>query len=100
MDYLHLISSLEGKTIKIRASIATVNKSIRLPHSEHKLILDTGADTTALTREVLTTRGYGKYNRTGKKKSTATGKVELLTCEINSLTIANQFEFGKCMLMY
>jgi len=38
---------------------------------------------------------YTKYKNLGKKKVTATGDVELPTCEINGLTIANQFRIGK-----
>ena len=33
--------------------------------------------------------------KSGLKKSTATGEVELLTCEVNGVTLANQFNFGK-----
>jgi len=61
----------------------------------HHVIIDTGADNTAFTKEFLKRRGYGRYQRSGFKTSTATGEIELLTCEINGLTIANQFSFGK-----
>ena len=39
--------------------------------------------------------GYGRYNKSGTKKRTATGEVELLTCNINDITITNQFKFGQ-----
>jgi hypothetical protein len=39
--------------------------------------------------------GYGKYQKSGARKSTATGEIELPACEINGLIIANQFSFGK-----
>ena len=95
MDYLSLVSNFNGKTIKLPVTINPASKSIRPAPSAPHLILDTGADTTALTREFLKKNGYGKYIKSGKKKSTATGEVELLTCDINGLTIANQFKFGQ-----
>jgi len=69
------------------AAIIPANKAIRPAQSFPQLILDTGADTTALTREFLKKNGYGKYSKSGKKKSTATGEVELLTCDIGGLTL-------------
>ena len=94
MDYLNLVSSFEAnRTIKVETVIIPANKTIL--RTERLLILDTGADTTALTRQFLNKVGYGKYSKSGKIKSTATGEVELLTCEINGLTLANQFKFGK-----
>jgi len=59
------------------------------------VIFDTGADNTAFTKEFLQRRGYGKYQKSGFKTSTATGEIELLTCEINGLILASQFKFGK-----
>ena len=94
MDYLNLVSDFETeRTIKIKTVVTPANKTIA--RLERLIILDTGADTTALTREFLKKSGYGKYSKSGKLKSTATGETELLTCEINGLTIANQFKFGK-----
>lgn len=94
MDYLNLVSSFESnRTIKIETVVIPANKAIL--KTERLLILDSGADTSALTREFLTKSGYARYMKSGKIKSTATGEVELLTCEINGLTIANQFKFGQ-----
>ena len=94
MDYLNLVSSFEeNRTIKIDAVVMPANKTIL--KTGRLLILDTGADTTALTRKYLNKIGYGRYRKSGKIKSTATGTVELLTCEVNGLTLANQFNFGK-----
>jgi predicted aspartyl protease len=95
LDYLNLVSNFDDSTIKIRTTLLPANSDTKPVHFEHKLILDTGADTTALTREFLKKSGYGVYNKSGKMKSTATGEVELLTCEINGLILANQFKFGK-----
>ena len=95
MDCLNLVTDFDGSTIKIRTTLVPANKDIKTSHFRHMLILDTGADTTAFTREFLKKSGYGRYAKSGKKKSTATGEVELLTCEINGITIANQFNFGK-----
>ena len=60
-----------------------------------RVILDTGADKTALARQFLQRHGYGKYTNTGIKKNTVAGLVELQSCEINGLIMANEFEFGK-----
>ena len=95
LDYLNLVSSFNGRTIKLPVVIVPATKAIRPAQSFPQLILDTGADTTALTREYLKKSGYGMYSKSGKKKSTATGEVELLTCAINGITIANQFKFGQ-----
>jgi hypothetical protein len=94
LDYLNLVSNFEAnRTIKIETVVIPANKTIL--RTERLLILDTGADTTALTRQFLAKVGYGRYSKSGKIKSTATGEVELLTCKINGLTIANQFNFGN-----
>jgi len=94
LDYLNLVTNFEtGRTIQIRTTLVPANKTIF--KTERLLILDTGADTTAFTREFLKKSGYGIYTKSGNKKRTVTGEVELLTCEINGLTIANQFKFGK-----
>jgi predicted aspartyl protease len=94
LDYLNLVSDFEaGCTIKVKIVVNPANKTIA--RLERLLILDTGADTTALTREFLVKSGYGKYHKSGKIKSTATGETELLTCDINGLTLANQFKFGS-----
>ena len=96
MDYLNLVSKFDdGKTIKLVISAEPSNSSIRKLPMIHHVIIDTGADNTAFTKEFLKRRGYGRYQRSGFKTSTATGEIELLTCEINGLTIANQFSFGK-----
>jgi predicted aspartyl protease len=95
LDYLNLVSKFDGKTIKLVVSAEPMSSAIRKLPMIHHVIIDTGADTTAFTKEFLKRRGYGKYQKSNLKKSTATGEVELLTCEINGLTIANQFSFGK-----
>ena len=95
LEYLNLISNFEGSTIKIEVSLLPANKIIKHQKVIPYVILDTGADTTALTRNFLTKSGYGVYSKSGNKKNTATGEVELLTCEINGITIASQFKFGK-----
>jgi predicted aspartyl protease len=90
-----LVASLSGKAIRLPFVLSTANAHIRDIPENHLLILDTGADNTALTKEFLTRSGYVRYQRSGQKKSTATGEVELLTCEVNGLILANQFKFGK-----
>jgi len=95
LDYSNLVSSFDGKTIKLPVTITPANKAIRPAQSFPQLILDTGADTTALTREFLKKSGYGKYSKSAIKKRTAAGEVELFTCDIGGLTIANQFKFGQ-----
>jgi len=96
LDYLNLVSKFDdGKTIKLVVSAEPSNSSIRKLPMIYHVIIDTGADNTAFTKEFLKKRGYGKYQRSGFKTSTATGEIELLTCEINGLTLAGQFKFGK-----
>jgi len=96
LDYLNLVSKFdEGKTIKLVVSAEPSNSAIRKLPMIHHVIIDTGADNTAFTKEFLKRRGYGKYQRSGFKTSTATGEIELLTYEINGLTLASQFKFGK-----
>jgi len=95
LDYLNLVSKFDGKTIKLVVSAEPMSSAIRKLPMIHHVIIDTGADTTAFTKEFLKRRGYGKYQKSNLKKSTATGEVELFTCEINGLTLANQFRFGK-----
>jgi hypothetical protein len=43
----------------------------------------------------LIKNGYAEFQKTGTKKRIATGEAELLSCEINGITIANQFKVGK-----
>lgn|GEM_PF-3315193 len=95
LDYLNLVSKFDEKTIKLLISVEPMSSSVWKLPMVHHVIIDTGADTTALTKEFLKRRGYGKYQRSGLKKNTTTGEVELLTCEINGLTLANQFNFGN-----
>ena len=95
LDYLHLVSDFDGKTIKMPFMLVPANSSIRILAQDYQLVLDPGADNTALTRQFLKKNGYGKYQKTGSKKVTATGEVELLTCEINGITLANQYVFGE-----
>jgi len=90
-----LVANLNGKAIRLPFMLTPANASIRDIPENHLLILDTGADSTALTKEFLKRSGYGNYQRSGSKKSTATGEIKLLTCEINGLTLANQFCFKK-----
>jgi predicted aspartyl protease len=94
LDYLNLVSSFNGKTIRLPIAILPSNTQIRDIPKDHQLILDTGADTTALTEEFLMKNGYDNFQKSGTKKRIATGEVELLTCEINGITIANQFKVG------
>lgn len=95
LDYLNLVSRFDGKTIKMNISVEPSTPAIRNAPIFYHAIIDTGADTTAFTKEFLTRRGYGKYSKSGIIKNTTTGETELLTCEINGLTIADQFTFGK-----
>jgi predicted aspartyl protease len=95
LDFLNLVSGFDGKTIKLPVLLDLANDTIKLQVHGYQLILDTGADTTALTEEFLMKNGYALYHKSGTKKRTITGETELLTCEINGLTIANQFKVAK-----
>ena len=95
MDYLNLVSSFNGKTIRLPIVIVPSNVQVLDIPKDHQIILDTGADTSALTEEFLMKSGYANFQKTGAKKRTATGEIELLTCEINGMTIANQFKVSK-----
>jgi len=90
-----LVSDFDGYTIKLPFLLIPSNPNIKLQTRGYQLVLDSGADTTALTRQFLKRNGYGRYQKTGAIKNTATGEVELLSCEINGLTITKQFKFGQ-----
>ena len=71
------------------------NASVKMQGEGYRLILDTGADHTALTEDFLQRNGYIQFHPSGIIKRTATGEAELLTCNINGLVIANQFKVGS-----
>ena len=95
MDYSVLVSNFNGRTIKLPIVLSPANEKIRDIPKDHQLVLDTGADITAITEDFLMLNGYNVYQKSGKKKRTASGVIELLTCSINGITIANQFNVGK-----
>ena len=95
MDYLNLVSSFNGKTIRLPVAIAPSNTKLLNIPEDHQIILDTGADSSALTEEFLAQNGYSNFQKSGAKKRTATGEIELLTCEVNGFTLANQFKISK-----
>jgi hypothetical protein len=95
LDYLNLVSSFNGKTIRLPVAITPSNIKLLNKPEDHQLILDTGADNSALTEEFLMQNGYSNFQNSGAKKRTATGEVELLTCEVSGFTIANQFKISK-----
>jgi predicted aspartyl protease len=95
LDYLNLVSDFKGNTIRLPIVVAPVSvQTVDIPRG-HQLILDTGADNSALTEEFLMQNGYSNFQKSGARKRTATGEVELLTCEINGLAIAKQFKVSK-----
>ena len=83
MDCLNLVSKFDGKTIKLPILLDPASVIANVQSRGYQLVLDTGADTSALTEEFLMRNGYTKFYRSGAKKNTATGEVELCTCEIN-----------------
>ena len=95
LDYLNLVTKFDGKTIKLPILLASANESMKIEVPGYQLIIDTGADTTALTKEFLQKNGYKHYQKSGAKKRTVTGEIELHTCEINGMMIANQFKVSK-----
>jgi len=95
LDFLNLVTKFDGKTIRLPILAKPINPNIQNVSLDYYAIIDTGADSTAFTKEFLKRSGYGVFHRSGTKKSTATGEIELLTCEINGITLANQFNFGK-----
>jgi len=95
LDYLNLVSKFDGKTIKLPVLVAPATSIVRPSGLIHHMIIDTGADTTALTEEFLRKSGYDNFQNSGIKKRTATGEIELLTCDVIGITIANQFKVGK-----
>ena len=60
LDYLNLVSKFDGKTIKLVVSADPMSSAIRKLPMIHHVIIDTGADATAFTKEFLKRRGYGK----------------------------------------
>ena len=95
LDYLNLVSKFDGKTIRLPILLDPASATVNVQSRGYQLILDTGADTSALTEEFLMRNGYKDFQKAGAKKRTATGEVELLTCEISGLTIAKQFRVNK-----
>jgi hypothetical protein len=53
LDFLNLVTNFDGKTIKLPIFAEPINSSIRKLSLDYYAILDTGADTTALTKEFL-----------------------------------------------
>jgi hypothetical protein len=96
LEYLNLVASFEeGKTIKILTTLTPANKTIRASTVDRYLILDTGADRTAITKEVLISNGYGIFEKSNQIKNTPTGEFLFKTCTINGIKLANQFVFGS-----
>ena len=94
MDYLNLVSDFKGSTIRLPIVVTPAGVQVDTPRG-HQLIPDTGADTTALTEEFLMQNGYSNFQNSGAKKRTATGEVELRTCQIDVMTIAKQFKVSN-----
>ena len=95
MDYLNPASKFDGKTIKLPILLDSVSGTADLQGRGYQLILDTGADSSALTERFLIRNGYTNFQKTGTKKRTATGEAELFICQINGMTIAKQFKIRK-----
>ena len=95
MDYLNLVSDFKGKTIKLPIVVMPASVNIVDIPRGHQLILDTGADTSALTEEFLMLNGYSNFQKSVATKRIATGKIELLTCQISEMTIAKQFKVNN-----
>ena len=93
MNDLLLMDSLDGNTIKLSLTLKPANRTIY--PMEQLITLDTGAYRTAISQKCLANYGYGVYRKTGEKRQTANGVIDVKTCEINGLTIAGQFVFGK-----
>jgi len=91
LDYLNLVTKFEdGKTIKLPICAEPANSTIRNLPLLHHVIIDTGADTTALSKEFLIRSGYGKYQKSGVMKRTITGEVALRTCETSGTQTTHQ----------
>ena len=74
LDYLNLVSKFDGKTIKVLVSVEPMSPTIRNLPMVHHAIIDTGADTTAFTKEFLKRRGYGNYSEVGIKEKYSYGR--------------------------
>jgi hypothetical protein len=99
LEYLNLVSSFEtNKTIKLRVNLVPAGARIRPLVGERKIVLDTGADVSAFTKEILMRHGYGNFMLSDKMKNTADGLKAFRTCEINGLLLSNQFKFGKMVV--
>ena len=93
LEFLNLVTDFKSNTtIKIPSNIISANKTI--PQKDRILIIDTGADKTAIAKEVLRKNGYEFFEKSGINKNTASGVAEFFTCTINGIIIANQFKFG------
>lgn len=96
LEFLNLVSDFESsKSIKLRVSLVSASAKIRPIVGDRKIILDTGADISAFTKEMLIKHGYGKFSSLHNVKNTADGPKSFRACEINGLVLAGQFKFGK-----
>ncbi|MCL1844312.1 MAG: retroviral-like aspartic protease family protein [Defluviitaleaceae bacterium] len=93
LEFAFLISDFYSSTIRLPCLLVPANSALHTQNCQ--LLLDTGAGKSALTKEFLNRNGYGIYSKVGKNKMTASGEAEFHTCEVNDLTIANQFKLGK-----
>jgi len=76
-------------------SLLPANKIIKPSKVTRELVLDTGADRSAITSEVLKRHGYAQFKNSNRLVRTATGTTMLRNCKINGLTLANQFHFDS-----
>lgn len=95
MAFLHLVTRFDGRTIKVPVFLESNNNTFADKGQGNQLIIDTGADYSALTEWFLRKNGYTNFYNTGVVKRTAAGYVEFKSCQINGMVIANQFKIGK-----
>lgn len=95
MEYSCLVTNFRyGATIRLPSILIPANKSIRSNKGDWFTVIDTGADTSAFTKEYLMKNGYGKFTA-GRDKQTAIGLIKIRSCKINGLLLANQFPFAE-----
>ena len=91
MKNLDLFLSLPIKsnnTLKVECKVYALNK---VKYESCRLLIDTGASTTALSRKLLRKLLYADFKKGTVEKHCASGVILLDTVEISRITIGGEF---------
>jgi predicted aspartyl protease len=88
MDSLLSVSLNSSKTIRLKCNLYSPDKELDL---EIRLVYDTGADKTSITKDILEYLGYTEFTPSKRRKRTAGGEIEPYVCDLSRLVVGNQF---------